>query len=62
MEFIDAGDHVVALVRLSGKGEGSGVNVELATYHVLTFRDGKVARRRLYTDRAEALEAAGLSE
>jgi uncharacterized protein len=62
VEFIDAGDHVVALVRLSGKGEGSGVNVEMATYNVLTFRDGMVARRRLYTDRAEALEAVGLRE
>ena len=62
LEFIDAGDHVVALLRLSGKGQGSGVDVELAIYNVLTFRDGKVAWRRLYTDRAEALEAAGLSE
>jgi ketosteroid isomerase-like protein len=62
VEFIDAGDHVVALVRLSGKGEGSGVNVEMAVYNVFTFRDDKVARRRLYTDRAEALEAAGLRE
>ena len=25
LEFIDAGDHVVALLRLSGKGQGSGV-------------------------------------
>jgi ketosteroid isomerase-like protein len=62
LEFIDTGDHVVVLTRLFGKGRGSGVNVDLATYNVLTFRDGKVARRRLYTDRADALEAAGLSE
>jgi ketosteroid isomerase-like protein len=62
LEFIDAGDHVVVLTRLFGRGVGSGVNVDLATYNVLTFRDGKVARRRLYTDRADALEAAGLSE
>ena len=62
LEFIDAGDHVVALLRLSGKGQGSGVDVELAIYNVLTFSDAKVAWRRLYTDRAEALEAAGLSE
>jgi ketosteroid isomerase-like protein len=62
LEFIDAGDHVVVLTRLFGRGVGSGVNVDMATYNVLTFRDGKVARRRLYADRADALEAAGLEE
>jgi|SRR5918996_2173864 ketosteroid isomerase-like protein len=62
LEFIDAGDHVVVPFRLSGKGASSGVNVEIVTYNVLSFRDGQVARRRLYTDRAEALEAAGLKE
>jgi ketosteroid isomerase-like protein len=36
------------------------VAMELA--HVLTMRDGKVARTVEYFDRAEALEAAGLSE
>jgi uncharacterized protein len=62
LEFIDAGDHVVVLTRLFGRGVGSGVNVDMATCNVLTFRDGKVARRRLYADRADALEAAGLEE
>jgi ketosteroid isomerase-like protein len=31
-------------------------------FHVFEFRDGKIARRRLYPDRQEALEAAGLRE
>jgi ketosteroid isomerase-like protein len=30
--------------------------------HVLTMRDGKAGRIAEYFDRAEALEAAGLSE
>ena len=29
---------------------------------VWTFRDGLIARMEMYFDRAEALEAAGLSE
>jgi len=31
-------------------------------YEGFAFRDAKVTRRRLYTNRAEALEAAGLRE
>ena len=48
-------------VRFSGHGEGSGAPVEMELAHVLTMRDGKVARTVEYFDRAEALEAAGLS-
>ena len=49
-------------VRFSGHGEGSGAPVEMELAHVLTMRDGKVAQTVEYFDRAEALEAAGLSE
>jgi ketosteroid isomerase-like protein len=56
------GDKVFLWVRFSGHGEGSGVPVEMELAHVLTMRDGRVARTVEYTDRAEALEAVGLSE
>jgi ketosteroid isomerase-like protein len=36
--------------------------VEMELAHVLTMRDGRVARTVEYYDRAEALEAAGRSE
>jgi ketosteroid isomerase-like protein len=61
-EFIDAGEHVVAFLRLAAKGRHSGVEVEMTVYDVFTFRDGKVARHRLFANRAEALEAVGLGE
>jgi ketosteroid isomerase-like protein len=61
-DFIDAGEHVVVFLRLMGKGRYSGIEVEMRVYDVFTFRDGKVARHRLYANRAEALEAVGLAE
>jgi uncharacterized protein len=61
-EFIDAGDHVVVTVRCSGRGRGSGVEVDDRTFDVYTVRDGKCVRKLEFKVRSEALEAAGLSE
>ena len=62
-EVIDAGDKVLALIRISGRGKASGVEVEAYTWNVLTFRDGKPVEQTYFgDDRAAALEAAGLSE
>ena len=61
-EFIDAGDRVVVGVRLVGRGRTSGVAFKEDEFHVFTLRDGLVIETREYRDRAEALEAAGVSE
>jgi uncharacterized protein len=61
-EMLDHGDHVVVGGMQIGRGRGSGVEVRLPTFSVFTLRDGKVTRHRSFRDRAEALEAAGLSE
>jgi ketosteroid isomerase-like protein len=61
-EYIDAGDQVVLAVRYSGRGRASGIEFEERLFEVHTLRDGKVARKREFKTRAEALEAAGLSE
>jgi hypothetical protein len=46
-----------------GKGKGSGIEVQQPVADVFTLHDGRVVRAELgFTDRAEALEAAGLSE
>jgi uncharacterized protein len=60
-EFIDAGDRVVAILRLHAKGRGSGVDVERLDGAVWTLRDGKCIRLDCYGSKAEALEAVGLS-
>jgi len=61
-ELIDAGDHVVAVIREWEVGRSSGVPVEASHLAVLTLADGKVTHMRIFDDRREALEAAGLSE
>jgi ketosteroid isomerase-like protein len=62
-DVIDCGGEVIiALTRQRGRGAASGVNVELEYAQVITFREGKIVRTTVYTDRDEALEAAGLSE
>jgi ketosteroid isomerase-like protein len=61
-ELIDAGDKVLGLVRVSGRGKASGVEVEAYTWNVWTFRDGKPVDVTYFgDDRAAAFEAAGLS-
>ena len=59
--FLDAGDRVLVLVRLRVRGRG-GVEIDEPWAHLITLRNGKAIRVELYPDRAEALEAAGLSE
>jgi ketosteroid isomerase-like protein len=61
--FLDAGDDVVVVfVRTSGTARQSGAPVEIAVAHVLTLRDGRLARTEVFLDRHEALEAVGLSK
>jgi hypothetical protein len=60
--FLDAGDRVVAFVRVSGSAKQSGAALTISTAHVLTLRDGRVTRVDVFLDRPEALEAAGLRE
>jgi ketosteroid isomerase-like protein len=61
-DFVDAGEEVVAVSRVSGRGKRSGAAVELTIASVSSLRDGKIVRIRNYVTRTEALEAAGLSE
>jgi ketosteroid isomerase-like protein len=61
-EYLDAGDQVMVAVRYSGRGRASGIELEDRLFEVHTLRDGKIARKRDFKTRSEALEAAGLSE
>jgi ketosteroid isomerase-like protein len=60
-EFFDAGDQVVAFLQTYAKGRGSGVDVEVAVAHVLSFEEGRCLGYVSYHDRGEALRVAGLS-
>jgi ketosteroid isomerase-like protein len=60
---IDApGDKVVVLNHFRGRGRGKGAEVEMELDIVYTVASGKIIRIEGYMTRAEALEAAGLSE
>ncbi len=61
-ELIDAGEQVVVSLRLTGRGKRSGAPVELTMTQVSSSRDGLAIRIHNYPTKAEALEAAGLSE
>ncbi len=63
VELIEADQSIVAILRLTGRGSGSGIEmVDETDAHVFTFSDGKVTHWRNFSDRSEALKAAGLSE
>jgi ketosteroid isomerase-like protein len=62
--FIDAGDdRVLVFSREGGRGKGSGAEVFThPTAHIWTLKDGKAVRMQSIWERADALEAVGLSE
>ncbi len=53
---------MVVLARYTGRGKGSGVDVDTEGAHVWTLRDGKAVRLEIFADRARALQAVGLAE
>jgi ketosteroid isomerase-like protein len=59
--FIEDGERVLVLLRVEGRGKGSGVPVVIHAADVWTVRDGKIASLEGYPDPADALEALGLS-
>jgi ketosteroid isomerase-like protein len=62
-EFIDAGaDKVLLQYRMDLRGRGSGAKVEWRRWCVVTIQKGRLLRAEWFSDRADALEAAGLSE
>jgi ketosteroid isomerase-like protein len=62
-EITDApDDRVFFELLLTGCGKGSGVETQLDLWFVCWIADGKVTRRKVTRERADVLEAAGLSE
>jgi ketosteroid isomerase-like protein len=62
-EMIDLeGDQVLTASRLRMRGHASGVDVNAKGASIWTIREGKMAAVTLFQSKADALEAAGLSE
>lgn len=61
-QLIEAGPDVVALLVSTGRGRGSGVEVERETAIVWSVREGRATRMRFFRHRDEALRALGLDD
>ena len=56
------GDQVLAVIQATMKGKGSEVEVSQTVFSLITLRERLIVRAEESLDRAEALEAAGMSE
>ena len=63
IEFLNPqGRHVVLRLHGGGEAAASGLRIKEAAYIVLTVEHGMAVRGQVTADRAEALEAVGLSD
>ncbi len=61
-QYIDtAGDDVVVIARITGRGRASGLDIDWRHGYIWTIRDGKAVRFRWFNRPEEALSAAGLA-
>jgi ketosteroid isomerase-like protein len=54
------GERILVFVHATATGVGSGIPVERRTAHECTFSGGRLVRFKVYSDRNDALKAAGL--
>jgi ketosteroid isomerase-like protein len=59
-EYRETDEWVVACMMQSGRGRGSGIEVQQRVTQLLRVRDGKLTELEIYADRADAFRAAGL--
>ena len=62
VELIPVNDAIVVAVDHRGVGRRSGAEVTTRYYNVYWIKQSKIVRLAVFRDRAEALEAVGLSE
>jgi len=59
-EAVDLGNRVMLVGHHRGRPRGADAEVEMFAAAIYTVKEGRVSHVEYYTDRAEALEAAGL--
>jgi ketosteroid isomerase-like protein len=57
-EILEAHDRVLAVVHLTGRGAGSGLEVDQRFFQLYDVREGRIVRMVEYVTRAGALDAA----
>jgi ketosteroid isomerase-like protein len=58
-QYLDSGEHVVALGRDGGRAKATGQDFEFPAAYVCTVRGGKIVRFEAYIDTARWLRALG---
>jgi ketosteroid isomerase-like protein len=62
-EIVEAGEgQLIVGWDMTARGKQSGVETQLRFWTVSRIADGKIATRRAFLERTDAIEAAGLSE
>jgi uncharacterized protein len=61
-KLVDRGDRLLCITHVSGRGRGSGVEVDMRVWETYTFREGRIVGREVFRDRSEAFAAAGIEE
>ena len=61
-EAVDLDEHVLMVLRMSGRGSRSGVPVAQQGAVIVTFDGSKLLSGKSFASKAEALEAVGLRE
>ena len=61
-DAVDLGEHVLVVLRMSGRGSRSGVSVAQQGAVLVTFDGDMLVSGKSFASKAEALEAAGLLE
>lgn len=60
-ELRDLGDRVLAIGKVHIRARGSGIETDITSAGIATFREGKMVRWEDFGDAKRAAEAAGLS-
>jgi len=58
-ELADLDDELFAVTHFTVKGAESGIRMDSPMFHLVEFDDGRVRRYRTFTDREQAMRAAG---
>ena len=61
-ELMDMGDMMLATIQYTGHGSGSGIPIDVPLFQLFRLRNGLIVWQKDFSDRSEALEAAGLRE
>jgi ketosteroid isomerase-like protein len=61
-KFYGVGDHIIAIGYFRGRDKATGKELDAATAHICTLRNGRIVRFETFHDTASWLETLGLTQ